>query len=318
MQFIQPAYLLWGIPCIAGFLFFIAVFEWYRGVHARKVFSVPKFFFLCRFAGRYILLGAIAVLIAGALAQPYVPRPRLVPSAQDSYVAFLFDLSWSMSAKVAQDRPDRMDRSKDMALSLLPSFNGAEVAVYGFTDRVGSFADFTQDHSFIRLTIQNVIGVEAVSGSGSDLAKALLRVRQQFPEKTDKKKFIVLLSDGGDADATTFMELEKTLSFLRRDGIKVIAVGVGEVEGVVLGEQYGKPVVSALNEDTLRFIAEKTGGLYRRESRDGDLVRSSSVFLGQSLGKGYEQDADDVSGWFIGIALTVMWFFWFFFGHKRE
>lgn len=318
MQFIHPAYLLWGIPFTAVFLFLAAALEWYRARRARRLFSPPKIFFLLRFAAKYMLVGSVSALIVGALAEPHIPRPRLVPSAQDTYVAFLFDLSWSMSAEKIKDGPSRIDRARGIALVLLPVFNGAEVAVYGFTDRLGSFADFTQDYSFIRSTIRNVIEVEAVSGSGSDIDKALLRTRQQFPEKTDKKKLIVLLSDGGDVDENRLSELQRTVSFLRRDGIEVISVGVGEVEGVALGEQGGKPVISKLNERTLQFVAERTDGFYSRESNTDELLRSLDSFLGQSLGKGYAQDTKDISGWFIGAAVGLVWFLWFFFGHKRE
>jgi hypothetical protein len=318
MQFIHPVYFLWGSGALASLLFLAAVFEWHRGKYVRRVFSPPKVSFFLRFAAKYMMVGGIVALILGAVAQPYVPRPRLVPSAQDVYVAFLFDLSWSMSAKADKNGPSRIDRSKDIALSLLPIFNGGEVAVYGFTDRVGSFADFTQDYSFIRSTITHVIEVEAVSGSGSDIDKALIRVRQQFPEKTNKKKFIVFFSDGGDGDAHTFTELQKTTSFLKRDDIRVIAVGVGEVEGVVIGEQYGKPVVSKMNERPLQFIAERTNGFYSRESNTKELLRSSSSFLAGALGKGYEQDTKDISGWFIGAAVGLLWVLWFFWGNRRE
>lgn len=323
MSFLSP-HILYAVPASFVLLLCVAVWEWRRSKSVRKIFSVSSSLFARRLIFKHALLFLALSLLFTALAQPILRQNESVRSFKDSYVMLLFDLSWSMEAKSFEDAPNALERSREIALSALPAFRGGHVGVYGFTDRFGSFADFTLEHRFVRETIKNVVRIESVMGSGSDIEKALTRAVQQFPEKNDKKKFIVLFSDGGEElSSDRAGRLERIITFLKEKNIMVVAIGVGDENGVVIGERFDKPVVAKLNEDVMRRIAEGTGGIYVREDGAKDLLNPAHPFFAQRLGsaRSINSGVENVYHWFAAAALVPLWLLWFFFGsrsHKRN
>jgi Ca-activated chloride channel family protein len=85
--------------------------------------------------------------------------------------------------------------------------------------------------------------------------------------KEKKYKAIVLISDGEDHDPNSTEIIQQ----LADNGVVVNTIGVGSVEGAPIMEPganayktdvNGQTVISKLNEEELKRIAQQTGGIY--------------------------------------------------------
>jgi Ca-activated chloride channel family protein len=113
-----------------------------------------------------------------------------------------------------------------------------------------------------------------------------------FNTKEGRFKSVVLISDGEDHDEDAL----KTAADLSQQGIMVCTVGIGSPEGAQIPDSatndfkrdaMGNIVVSKLNEDELKQIAEKTNGVYVHfESSDqtvADLMKQLSQVEGKTF-----------------------------------
>jgi Ca-activated chloride channel family protein len=105
-------------------------------------------------------------------------------------------------------------------------------------------------------------------------------------------KAVILISDGEDHDA----ESVNTAKELAEQGMMINTVGIGSPEGAYIfdpstGEnkkdETGATVVSKLNEDGLRAIAENTNGIYVRLQSSDEAVKTVKQQLAQIETKAY-------------------------------
>jgi Ca-activated chloride channel family protein len=105
---------------------------------------------------------------------------------------------------------------------------------------------------------------------GSDLAAALVAGKDAF-DKEDRRRVLIVLTDGEDLAGKAI----KTAGDLADDGVVIFTVGVGTPSGTQLNftdsrtgrsetvrDEQDRPVVSRLDEDTLKGIASATNGHY--------------------------------------------------------
>src|SRR5207245_9041258 len=107
---------------------------------------------------------------------------------------------------------------------------------------------------------------DAVAIQGNIFSSAVQLCANSLDTKEKKYKAVVLITDGEDNDPKT----REILQQLYDNGVVVYTIGVGTPAGAPIieaGNVYktdinGQTVVSKLNEDELKTIAEKTGGAY--------------------------------------------------------
>lgn len=76
----------------------------------------------------------------------------------------------------------------------------------------------------------------------------------------DKRKVVILLSDGGENNAGSITP-EEAVSFAKTRNIQVFTIGLGSEEPVLYDyDSFGNPLYANLDEDNLKFIAKETGG----------------------------------------------------------
>lgn len=169
------------------------------------------------------------------------------------------DASGSM---LAQDySPNRLEAAKEASLLLadivkanirlgVVSFSGAALVEKKITDNIAD----------IKTAITNI---DVQKLSGTDIGQALVTSFNLFMEE-DKPKAIVLLSDG---QSNFGIEPADALEYIG-PGVVVYTIGIGTVEG---GSYEGVESALKLDETTLKFIAEKTGGKYYRAEDEKSL-----------------------------------------------
>ncbi|MCX6647367.1 MAG: VWA domain-containing protein, partial [bacterium] len=114
---------------------------------------------------------------------------------------------------------------------------------------------------------------------GTAIGDAIVTSVARFPDQDVKSKIIILLTDGehnmGEFDPDTGARIAN------RTGVRIYTIGVGSREptaipdpnnpGEYLRDYFGRLVYTKLDEDSLRNIAQITGGRYYRAEDENAL-----------------------------------------------
>ena len=215
---------------------------------------------------------ALASLII-ALAQPQWVHQVITPQLKKMDLVFLIDTSPSMRAE--DIRPSRLDR----ALEVIAAFCDRKpehdrIGLVAFTGGSVVLSYLTEDPSNIRYYL-NYLHDDRIQRLGTNIGRALSngltvlnKEKEINPPAADNKRVFILISDGEDHGA----ELNSAVSNVKSAGIKVHTIAIGSAQGAPIPVSWeesptrylldakGEPVISYLDERTLRRLAQETGG----------------------------------------------------------
>lgn len=219
-----------------------------------------------------LLLGLACCGIA--LARPQWGEASETLDHQGDDTMFVLDTSKSML--VADVRPNRLERAKLAIEDYLRRHGRGRVGLVVFAGQAFLQCPLTLDYDAFTETLR-AIDERAIPVPGSDLGRALDEAARAL-EKNEGRRVLVLLTDGEDlagAGVKRAAELTKNRVIVYTVGIGTEAGGLIQVFGETgalqpLQDQRGQPVVSRLDEKTLRTIAETTGGEYQSLGAIGD------------------------------------------------
>jgi Ca-activated chloride channel family protein len=187
------------------------------------------------------------------------------------------DISNSMLAEDIQ--PNRLEASK-MALSrFIDQLKGDRIGLVVFAGKSFVQLPITNDYAAAKMFV-NYVDPKLMSEQGTDIAMAIdLAAVSMLPETKNgnsdlnrisqlSSKVILVVSDGEDH----FPEAVAMAAQVRRLGITVHTIGIGDVRGAPIPERKGSnsfkkdlegnTVITRLNEDILKDIAVAGGGVY--------------------------------------------------------
>jgi Ca-activated chloride channel family protein len=208
-------------------------------------------------------MAAIACMIV-ALARPQTRNAWNTSQVEGTDIVLAMDISSSMLAR--DFSPNRMEAAKKVASAFVNGRENDNIGVVIFAGESLTGVPMTSD----RATVVNYINginenmLEDGTAIGDGLATAINRIKNGKA----KSKSIILLTDGsnntGVVPPLTAAEIAKGY------GIKVYTIGVG-TNGTAPYPQvdyFGRisyaPMPVVIDENTLRQIADKTGGKYFR------------------------------------------------------
>ena len=325
MSFAWPAF-LWGLLLVpvAGVLYLLA--QRRRKRHTLRFTNlellanlVPRTPGWRRHLPPVLLLMALSALLLG-LARPQATV--LVPR-DEANVVLLMDVSGSMEATDVS--PNRLAAAQEAARAFLDRLpDDLRVGLVTFSEREQVLSPPTTDHAAVRDALRTL-----KAGGGTAMGDGLLRateISQLGVGGGDEGRTgdirgegnqegvpaaVVLLSDGASTDGET--EPEVAAERARALGVPVFTVALGTEEGTVEGPG-GQEVPVPPDAETLRRIAEGTGGEFFASASEADLVRVYRD-LGSSLG--FVEEEREVTAAFAaagavlilaGGALSTLWF----------
>lgn len=244
-----------------------------------------------------VYLLALAAMIV-AMARPQAPID--VPHNTGTVILSI-DVSGSMQA--TDVKPSRMEATKEAVRRFVKAQpDGVKVGVVSFSDFGALSQPPTRDKDLVLKAIDRLrpqrgtnigggleVALQAVF-EGSDTAAPTLPAGgtgsggarppttratpapAATPDPSGKKPppaTIVLVSDGESNVGPPALEVAQLAVTA---GIKVYTVGIGTKEGTVLNIQ-GRRILTRLDEDTLKGIADITGGKYLTAQNEEDLTR---------------------------------------------
>lgn len=220
--------------------------------------------------GRFAIIGLeiAAIALTGiALARPRQGTQDTKVNTEGIDILLTIDVSSSMLAEDFTKGKKRFNRLEAVK-QVVQNFIGKRKY-----DRIGAIVFGKNPYTLCPLTLDyNVLGgfvgqaqigmVEDGTGIGSAIVTSLMR----FKDSKAKSKIIILLTDGrnnsGNIDPLAAAQLAADM------GIKIYTIGAGSKGPApypatdMFGRKTYQWVESDLDEDTLRKIAKKTGGIY--------------------------------------------------------
>ncbi|MGQ0502733.1 MAG: VWA domain-containing protein [Panacagrimonas sp.] len=246
---------------------------------------------------RQVLFVAIWLLVLGAASRPqWLGEPEPVPST-GRRLLLAVDVSGSMAAQDMAGGYTRLQVVQAVAGEFIQRRHGDQVGLILFGSRPYLQAPLTADldtvSQFLHETMIGVAGKETAVGDAIGLA--IKRLREDAAPTRKKGDTVLILLTDGRSNAGALQPLQAA-SLAAADGLRVYTIGVGALDGSgFLGLGGGN---SDLDEDTLRSIAQATGGEYFRAGDASDLQKVYAQIDRLEPGAGLEQWFRPSTEWF--------------------
>jgi len=184
-------------------------------------------------------------------------------------IIIALDISSSM---LADDfSPNRLEASKNIISNFITGDINARIGLLAFAGESFIECPITYNHYVLRRIIEK-IDIAKIETDGTAIGTAICNAIYQIKSSDAKKKSVILITDGnsnaGEIDPRTAAELAAT------HNIKIYTIGTGTDKSTI--QIPGRGLIrNEIDESTLSYIAEKTGGRYFRAK---DLQTLESIF----------------------------------------
>lgn len=215
-----------------------------------------------------LLRVAIIGLVIAALARPQTGQARQIINGKGVDIALALDISGSMASLDFQPQ-NRLEAAKNVIDNFIQERPYDQIGLVVFAQNAFNQSPPTTDHNVLRRLLDRVkLATDLGIDDGTAIGLGLANAGNMLKDSAAKSKVVILLTDGvnnaGQIDPLTAAEAAKAL------GIKVYTIGMGRPGQVPVPVQdvFGRKQVvmqeSALDEASLKAIANETGGRYYR------------------------------------------------------
>jgi len=224
----------------------------------------------------HALRAAVIVLLIVALTRPQLGKAESTFSGEGIDIILAVDVSGSMLSEdftLGNQRASRLDVVKSAVKDFVAHRDGDRIGLVLFGARPYTQCPLTLDHGWL---LQNLARAQiGMIEDGTAIGSALAAAAGRLEHSTAKSKVIILLTDGqnnaGKISPATAADAVKAL------GVKVYTIGAG-TRGLapypsrdLFGNKVYQPMKVDIDEDTLRKIADTTGGKYFRATDTASL-----------------------------------------------
>ena len=241
----------------------------------------------------FLSLLTVSLIIIG-FANPTIP---LEQTNEGVNVVMVIDVSGSMQA--TDYEPNRLEAAKNSAKILvdsLPSKDNAGVVIFGSGATTSAYLSSNKDKVIEKLGNISPTNGETALGDGLSLGIDMATSIE------NKKKVVILLSDG--VSNSGIISPSEAVSFAKSNNIQVYTIGLGSEGKTILGyDFFGRPQYAELDEDTLKSIAEQTGGKYFKSV---DIKTLNEIYQNISSDIKREKEDTNIKDWFFFSALAII------------
>ena len=210
----------------------------------------------------WLVMAAVALLVV-MLARPQMGTKISQEERKGIEVLIALDISNSM--KVEDVAPSRLDKSKMLIENLVDNFTNDKVGLVVFAGDAFVQLPITSDYVSAKMFLQN-IDPSLIAMQGTNLAEAISLSTRSFTKQGNVGRAIIVITDGEDHEGGVIEAAKKA----KKEGMRVFVLGVGSPKGSpvpngnggYMKDRTGEEVMSALNEDMCKQVAEAGGGAY--------------------------------------------------------
>lgn len=261
-----PGYLALLAPIAAALVAAIAWARW-RGAARARLGTAP---------GRVIApLAVMALLLAGAAfaafaaARPQAGEREARVEDRGIDVVVVLDVSQSMLATDAE--PSRLGRAQAEIVALLQRLSGDRAGLVIFAGQPFVRSPISADLPAVARIVEGVDRERGLVDPGSDLGAAITEADTLLASARADTRVMLVISDGEDHGGS----VAQAIAAARRDGVRVYTAGAGTTTGAPVLDldpltgaatprlaADGTPVLTHLDDDALRSMAQDGGGRY--------------------------------------------------------
>ena len=221
--------------------------------------DVSRFRPLVKFS---LLLTALALLIV-MIARPQFGTKINREKRTGIETIIALDISNSMLAE--DEAPSRLDRSKMMVENLVDHFTNDKIGLIVFAGDAFIQLPITSDYVSAKMFLSS-ISPSMIATQGTDIAKAITMASNSFTQQEGVGKAIIVITDGEDHEGRVM----EAATEAKEKGMRVYVLGVGSPKGApipigngdYMKDNTGQTVMTGLNEEMCRQIAQAGGGAY--------------------------------------------------------
>ena len=306
------------IPVII--LFFLVLQIWKR--HAQKKFANKKL--LKRLSPNQSLfksilkLTVICLAIASlsiALVNPKIGTKLETVKREGVDIVFAVDVSKSM---LAEDiAPNRLEKAKQLVTQIINNLASDRVGIIAYAGKAFPQLPITTDYASAKMFLQNM-NTDMLSSQGTAINEAIELAKTHYDDDEQTNRVLIIISDGEDHSE----DAAKVAEEASEEGIRIFTIGVGDAKGgpipikrngIVLNykkDSNGETVITRLDEETLKTIANEANGAYLNGKNTNEVVENIRDILNKMDKKEFEAkqfaDFKDQFQWFLAFAIAFL------------
>ena len=267
--------------------------------------SSLKFITLCLAVG-FLMIGLI---------NPKIGTKLETIKREGVDIVFAIDVSKSMLAEDVA--PNRLEKSKQLVTQIINNLASDRVGIIAYAGKAFPQLPITTDYASAKMFLQSM-NTDMLSSQGTAINEAIQLSRNYFDDEEQTNRVLIIISDGEDHNDLS-IEVAEAAS---EEGIKIYTIGVGSENGgpiplkrngVVMSykkDQNNETVITKLNKETLRLIANEAKGSYIDGSQTAAVVEQVRAILSVMDKKEFEAkefaEYKDQFQWFLGIGLFFL------------
>lgn len=270
-----------------------------------------------------VMLALVLLIIAAA--RPQYGQKEKTIHRQGIEVMVALDISNSMLAEDVA--PNRLDRAKQLLSKLIDNMVDDKVGLIVFAGQAYIQLPITCDYVSAKMFL-STINPNMIKTQGTAIGDAILTSVHAFGE-ADKEvsRAIILITDGENHEDDALAAAKAAVE----QGIKVFVVGIGKPDGSPIPipgtnnfrkDRNGNVVVSKLNEEMCRKIAQAGQGIYVRCDNTNTATRAiqkelDDLATSELETKVYADYNEQYQG-FVLLALLILIADFFIFNRKNK
>ena len=267
--------------------------------------SSLKFITLCLAVG-FLMIGLI---------NPKIGTKLETIKREGVDIVFAIDVSKSMLAEDVA--PNRLEKSKQLVTQIINNLASDRVGIIAYAGKAFPQLPITTDYASAKMFLQSM-NTDMLSSQGTAINEAIQLSRNYFDDEEQTNRVLIIISDGEDHNDLS-IEVAEAAS---EEGIKIYTIGVGSENGgpiplkrngVVRSykkDQNNETVITKLNKETLRLIANEAKGSYIDGSQTAAVVEQVRAILSVMDKKEFEAkefaEYKDQFQWFLGVGLFFL------------
>ncbi len=230
------------------------------------------------------------------------------------------DVSNSMLAKDLDENKTRLDIAKKAIERLTNNLHGDRFGIVVFAGKAFTQLPITTDYSAAKLFLSS-ISTDMIQTQGTAIGNAIEVAMSSFDFESNTQKAIIIISDGENHEDDALSAAENAFE----EGVSIHTIGMGSLNGVPIPiyrngkfinnkkDKNGHTVLTKLNEQMLKEIAEKGNGNYIKAKQNNlglDIVLDDLNDL-EKLAYDTKQyrEYEDQFQWFLALATLLFLIF---------
>ena len=265
---------------------------------------------------KVIVLCLAMACLTIALVNPKIGTKLETVKREGVDIVFAVDVSKSM---LAEDiAPNRLDKAKQLVTQIINNLASDRIGIIAYAAKAFPQLPITTDYAAAKMFLNNM-NTDMLSSQGTAINEAIKLSETYFDNEEQTNRVLIIISDGEDHSEEAVAIAEDAHN---NNGIRIFTIGVGDLKGGPIPEKkngvvlnykkdgQGETVITRLNEETLKGIAQVANGVYINGKNTSDVVTNIGDILNKMDKTEFETkqyaDFKDQFQWFLGFGIFFL------------